>query len=105
MDIDNSELIILDLDELRTPLNPVNSELRAEHDKLQAGVSTETTENRKRKCSPTERMRLCVGKCFTKQEIYHLGGCVLLVLVAMAICGIYILYQGNLLFIFISLVV
>ena len=103
MDIDNSELIILDLDELRTPLNPVHSELRTEYDQPQAGVSNETIEHRKRKCSPTDRMRSCVRKCFTKQELYHLGGCVLLVLVAMAICGVYILYQGNLLFI--SLVV
>ena len=94
MDIDNSELIILDLDELRSPLNPEHSESRNEADQLRPS-STQAGEHGRRKYSPTECMRSCVRKCFTKQDLYHLAGCVLLVLVAMAICGVVILYQGK----------
>ncbi len=33
--------------------------------------------------------------CVFKKDIYHVGGCFLLVLVALGITGIYILYQGT----------
>ncbi len=33
--------------------------------------------------------------CIPQKDLYHVGGCFLLVLVALGITGIYILYQGK----------
>ncbi len=51
--------------------------------------------DRRRKCLPTQRIRLYLKKRCTRQNFYHLGGCLLLILVAMGISGLFILYQGK----------
>ncbi len=38
---------------------------------------------------------IVVCGCVPQKDLYHLGGCFLLVLVALGITGIYILYQGK----------